>query len=152
VRVLGRALGGRGDPDQREHVHRALPRLAPRALAVHAHHLGHLVAHGEHGLSAVIGSWKIIAMRRPRMLRISASGSASRSRPSNSTRLPGSMRPGGRMRRSTDSAVTDLPHPDSPTTPTVSPAATSSDTRPPSARCPRGAEVGSQVADGEEGR
>ena len=41
---------------------------------------------------------------------------------------PGSMRPGGRTRRRMDSAVTLLPHPDSPTTPTVSPAWTVNDT------------------------
>jgi hypothetical protein len=34
------------------------------------------------GLSEVIGSWKIIATRLPRIARISGSGMASRSRPS----------------------------------------------------------------------
>ena len=42
--------------------------------------------------------------------------------------LPDSMRPGGRIRRRIDSAVTLLPHPDSPTTPTVSPTPTLNDT------------------------
>ena len=73
------------------------------------------------GLSAVIGSWKIIAIRLPRIARSSRSGSVSRSRPSNSTWLPASMRPGGRISRSTERAVTDFPQPLSPTTPNVSP-------------------------------
>jgi hypothetical protein len=80
------------------------------------------------GFSAVIGSWKIMAMRRPRTARSSRSGRPSRSRPSNSTSLPASMRPGGRMSRSTESAVTDLPHPLSPTMPSVSPGSTSKET------------------------
>jgi hypothetical protein len=73
------------------------------------------------GLSAVIGSWKIMAMRLPRTLRISPSESSERSRPSKRMRLPRSIRPGGRIRRMIESAVTDLPDPDSPTSPTVSP-------------------------------
>jgi hypothetical protein len=35
-------------------------------------HLGDLAADGDSGLSAVIGSWKIIEMRLPRRRRISA--------------------------------------------------------------------------------
>ena len=44
-----------------------------------------------------------------------------RSRPSSHTEPP-SMRPGGLMRRSRDSAIVDLPEPDSPATPRRSPA------------------------------
>ena len=80
------------------------------------------------GLSAVMGSWKIIAILLPRIRRISASLIVNRSRPSSAMTLPGSMRPGGWIRRSTLSAVTDLPHPDSPTMPSVSPASTCSET------------------------
>src|SRR5690349_6575392 len=73
------------------------------------------------GLSEVIGSWKIIAMRSPRMRSISASGSASRSRPRYSTRPP-AIFPGGSISRRIDSAVTVLPEPDSPTMPSTRPA------------------------------
>ena len=74
------------------------------------------------GLSEVIGSWKIIEISAPRTRCISRSGRASRSRPRKST-WPPAMRPGGsRTRRRIDSAVTDLPLPLSPTTPSVPPA------------------------------
>ena len=72
------------------------------------------------GLSAVDGSWKIIATRRPRTARIAASGSASRSWPSSRTR-PSAMRPASGSRRISDSAVIDLPLPDSPTSAKHSP-------------------------------
>ncbi len=73
------------------------------------------------GFSEVTGSWKIIAMSRPRTPRTSFSGRASRSRPMNST-LPVMvelliMRTSPRMA----SALMLLPQPDSPTRPTVSP-------------------------------
>ena len=54
------------------------------------------------GLSAVIGSWKIMEIRLPRMSRISSSPRVTRSRPSNSIRLPGSILPGGWIRRRID--------------------------------------------------
>ena len=74
------------------------------------------------GLSDVIGSWKIIAIWLPRMARSSRGASVSRLRPANSMKLPGRMCPGGSgMSRSTDRDVTVLPHPDSPTRPSVSP-------------------------------
>ena len=77
------------------------------------------------GFSEDIESWKIIAMRSPRMARISSSLSLSRSLPSNRI-SPFSMRPGGEgMRRRIDIEVTLLPEPDSPTMASVSPAATS---------------------------
>ena len=81
------------------------------------------------GFSDVIGSWKIIAMRLPRIARISSSDSVSRSRPSNITSPP-TMRPGGvGISRMIDRFVTDLPEPDSPTMPSVSPRATIEATR-----------------------
>ena len=46
------------------------------------------------GLSEVIGSWKIIAISRPRMRRMAAASSVSRSTPPSFT-LPATMRPGG---------------------------------------------------------
>ena len=72
------------------------------------------------GLSEVIGSWKIIEMRLPRMRRIASSSRPSRSRRSRRM-LPLAMVPGGLgTSRITASEVTDLPHPDSPTMPSVS--------------------------------
>ena len=80
------------------------------------------------GLSDVIGSWKIMPMRLPRTARISSSVSVSRLRPSNIT-SPLTMRPGGvGMSRMIDRLVTDLPDPDSPTMPRVSPRSRSNDT------------------------
>ena len=70
------------------------------------------------GLSDVIGSWKIIAMRLPRIrahLRVATA--PSRSWPSNRI-SPETMRPGGDgISRMIDRLVTDLPEPDSPTMP-----------------------------------
>ena len=80
------------------------------------------------GFSDVIGSWKIMPIRFPRIARISLSGSLSRSLPSKITSPP-AMRPGGLgMSRMIDRLVTDLPEPDSPTMPSVSPRNTSNDT------------------------
>src|SRR6478672_415290 len=80
------------------------------------------------GLSDVIGSWKIMEIASPRILRISVSGNASRSRPSKTTRPP-TVRPGGdAIRRRIDSDVTLLPQPDSPTTASVSPRPTENET------------------------
>src|ERR1700752_292863 len=78
-----------------------------------------------------------MAMRLPRMARISASSTFSRSLPSNRT-SPASIRPGGDgIKRMTESAVTLLPDPDSPTMATVSPARTSKDTWSTAVRRPR---------------
>ena len=79
------------------------------------------------GLSAAIGSWKTKPMPAPRTLRISGSGNCARSRPWNSTRPP-ATRPGGCSRPMIEKAVTDLPLPDSPTSPSVSPLRISNDT------------------------
>ena len=80
------------------------------------------------GLRAVIGSWKIIAMARPRSERSRAGGAVRRSSPSSSIAPPVTRSwPGGR-RPSTACAVTDFPDPDSPTRHTISPACTSNDT------------------------
>src|SRR5688500_5268276 len=77
------------------------------------------------GLSEVIGSWKIMAISRPRTPRICSSESLSRSRPLKRI-WPLSMRPAGsETRRMMESADTDLPQPDSPTSATVSPSCTS---------------------------
>jgi len=76
------------------------------------------------GFRLVTGSWKIIAMSLPRTSRTSRSSRARRSRPWNSmrprTEALGAMRVSPRIAV----AVTLLPHPDSPTSPTSSPGAT----------------------------
>src|ERR1041384_4080104 len=78
------------------------------------------------GFNDVIGSWKIIAISLPRILRSSLSRSVSRSRPPKSVVPPVTRPARGRM-PSSESAVTLLPQPDSPTMPSVSPAATSNE-------------------------
>src|SRR6266498_605764 len=80
------------------------------------------------GLSDVIGSWKIMPMSLPRIRRISSSERARRSRPLKTMRPPTIRPAGAATRRITESALTDLPQPDSPTSATVSPARTSQDT------------------------
>jgi hypothetical protein len=67
-----------------------------------------------------MGSWKIIEMSFPRTFRISSSSSFTRSRPCN-IMLPAAISPFGGSRRMTAAATVLLPHPDSPTTPTISP-------------------------------
>src|SRR5437867_3848760 len=67
-------------------------------------------------------------MASPRILRISGSGSSSRSRPSKITRPPTVCPGGDAIRRRIDSDVTLLPQPDSPTTASVSPRSTENDT------------------------
>src|SRR3978361_643410 len=69
-------------------------------------------------------------MRLPLMARISSSSRPSSSVPSSVTEPP-TMRPGGvATSRMIDSAVTLLPQPDSPTTPSVSPRRAWEDTPP----------------------
>ena len=76
------------------------------------------------GFNDVIGSWKIIAMSRPRISRIRSSESSRRFPPWNRI-LPATTRPAGfASRRMIASEETDLPQPDSPTSATVSPGLT----------------------------
>ncbi len=70
------------------------------------------------GFSAVIGSWKIMPMSRPRSSHISASGRASRSLPSNA---PPARDRAVRQQPHHRQAVIDLPEPLSPITPSTSP-------------------------------
>ena len=79
------------------------------------------------GFSEVIGSWKIIAISAPRTRRSSSSEAAIRSLPLYSA-LPSKLALGERVRPSSVMAVTDLPEPDSPTTASTSPAASSNET------------------------
>ena len=75
------------------------------------------------GFRLVIGSWKIIAISRPRIRRSSWSESFNRSRPPNLA-VPATARPARGRMPSNASAVTLLPQPDSPTMPSISPGAT----------------------------
>src|SRR4051812_23715261 len=77
------------------------------------------------GLRELIGSWKIMAMRSPRSARMRSGGKESRFTPSNRISPP-TIRPGGcGTSPMIESAVTLLPHPDSPTMPSVRPASSS---------------------------
>jgi hypothetical protein len=78
------------------------------------------------GLSEVIGSWKIMPISLPRIDCISAVSalvtSITSPLPRANLRLPPAiLPPPNSTRRISDSEVTDLPEPDSPTTQTVSP-------------------------------
>src|ERR1700694_45668 len=72
------------------------------------------------GLREVIGSWKIMAISAPRRARISSVSSLTRSLPSKKM-LPAAISPGCSISRMMLSAVTLLPHPDSPTRPMICP-------------------------------
>ena len=78
------------------------------------------------GLRLVDGSWKMMLMRWPRTSRMRISGSWRMSSPSTST-VPAVTRPASGSSRRIDSAVIDLPHPDSPTSANVSPRSIVSD-------------------------
>src|ERR1700721_2995333 len=75
------------------------------------------------GSSEVSGSWKIIAISLPRTRRMSSCLRPTSSRPS-SLIEPLTMAPPGGSSPMIDSPVMDLPQPDSPTMPRVSPAST----------------------------
>src|SRR5437763_835107 len=77
---------------------------------------------GYKGFSDVNGSWNTAPISRPRTLRIDAYGSLSMRRP-DSRISPLAIRPGGSMRPMIAAPVSDLPAPDSPTTPSTSPSA-----------------------------
>ena len=80
------------------------------------------------GFSEVIGSWKIIAISWPRTSSSSRSLSVVRSRPSKMTSPPTIFAGGFGISPMIDSAVTDLPQPDSPTIPSVLPLSTANET------------------------
>src|SRR6201994_2665803 len=75
------------------------------------------------GLSAARGFWKIIEISRPRRSRISFSLAFLTSMPEKTTE-PSAILPARSRIRITAYDVTDLPEPDSPTMPSVSPLAT----------------------------
>jgi hypothetical protein len=80
-------------------------------------------------LSEVIGSWKMMVMSLPRTWRMRPSGRFSSSRPLNRIEPEGWCAAGYGKSFSTESAVTDLPEPDSPTSATVSPCLMSKEMR-----------------------
>src|SRR5690606_9871552 len=79
---------------------------------------------GTTGFSDDSGSWKIIARSRPRRSRSSSPDMVSNCSPAN-VALPSTLLPRAGSSPMIASDVTDLPQPDSPTSPTVWPAATS---------------------------
>jgi hypothetical protein len=79
------------------------------------------------GFSDVIGSWNTTDISRPRIARKRRGLAVRMSSPSSSIRPSVTCAFSGRRRISALIRV-DLPQPDSPTTPTISPACTSSDT------------------------
>ena len=85
VHVAVEPLARRGDADQRQQLDDALARLlpwrGPRLVRSASEIWSHTV---NTGLSALIGSWNTMAMRRPRSARISASLLSRMSLPSNS--------------------------------------------------------------------
>ena len=103
------------------------------------------------GLSDVIGSWKIIAISRPRTSSSFLSESFVRSRPSNITEPETIFAGGFGIRPMIESAVTDFPQPDSPTIPSVSPFSIEKLTAVDRADdALAGEEVGAQVVDLEQ--
>ena len=88
------------------------------------------------GFSAVIGSWKIIAISSPHRARISSFGRPEISLPSKWTDPVRSAVLGNRPMIERDS--TDLPEPDSPTMPSVRPRSRRRETPPTAWSAPRG--------------
>ena len=82
---------------------------------------------GKVGFRLVIGSWKIMPMRLPRTSRIARSSRVSRSWSSSASRLPSICAGGQGRSRMMARAVTLLPQPNSPTSPTIRPASTVKD-------------------------
>ena len=74
-----------------------------------------------------MASWNTMAMRRPRIACISRAFRPVSSRPSKRTE-PETTRPGGSTRPRIENPVTDLPDPDSPTSPSTSPGWSVKDT------------------------
>ena len=123
VRVVVDACGRRREsaPPRAARSARAFASRARRA-AVHEQRFGDLIADREHRVERrhrlLEDERDLGAAHLPHLALRTASSS---SRPLNRM-LPPAMRPGGCTSRMIDSAVTDLPLPDSPTSPSVSPA------------------------------
>ena len=130
-RFVVAVLGGR-DADILEQAERLLACLGLADRLVCTDGLGHLLADAVGGSSEVSGSWKIMLRRSPRSRRRSFSGKRTSSWPSNSMRPLTRAWPPSRPMMA--SASVDLPQPDSPTMPTISPRSTASDTSEPRPR------------------
>ena len=101
----------------------SLPGISPKEeRQEHAYRKQQLQQRQERQL--LIGPWTIMAMSRPRMLRIASADWRRRSVPLKPIR-PDSIRPGRVVRPMTASAVWLFPDPDSPMSPTASPFAIS---------------------------
>ena len=124
VGVVVEALLGVGDPDLAEQLDDPASHVAERRLERTRGWLPATCISWRPtdivGLSEPSGSWKIIAISAPRILRISSGVSAVRSRPPNSIEPP-VMRPLRARILRIAAATVDLPEPDSPTSPTISP-------------------------------
>ena len=128
VRIGVDAFFRRGNADFGEQVDGALARRLFRQIRVCVRMVSMICSPIRYsGLRLVSGSWKIMPMRLPRMRRISSGGRLSIRDP-DSRISPPEMRPGGSISPIAASPVTDLPAPDSPTTPSTSPLAMSNDT------------------------
>ena len=88
------------------------------------------------GLSEVSGSWKTAPISRPRIRRIASDGRLSMRRPA-SRMAAAAMRPGGSISPMIAAPVSDLPAPDSPTTPRTSPGAIVNETSSTATSVPR---------------
>ena len=117
---------------------------------VHAHDLGDLVADREHGIER--GHRFLEDHRDARAANVAHRPFVEREEVAaveRDLRCPARSRPGGATRRRIESAVTDLPQPDSPTSPTVSPARdVERDAVHGAGDAVLGVEVGAQVANG----
>ena len=94
-----------------------------------------------------MGSWKIMAMERPRCLRMDSSGNDISDWPAK-IMFPVTCAVGGRRRRRA-SEVADLPEPDSPTSPSVSPGFIVNDTLCTTSRLPKAMQRSSIWSRGE---
>jgi hypothetical protein len=122
VRIFLHPPLGVRDVDELQHLDRLVHGVAPAEALVQPAGLGDLLAAGEDGFSEVMGSWKIIEISLPRILRISIRRQRERGcavvEISPSTILPGGCGISFMMLRRRHRLC---PQPDSPTTPSVSP-------------------------------
>ena len=102
-----------------------LPGAICTDVSMGANRLDDLRVDARHRFNVIIGSWKIIAMSRPRAspLLLGEPNQRAMARIS-----PATTRPGASTSPMIEKPVTDLPDPDSPTNPSTSPAPTARST------------------------